>query len=236
MNTIRTIFLTALLLVPLSARAELPWQFDQHTRYLALGDSLAAGYGATPTTQGYVYLLYRSGIFDSTPNIVFSNAGIPGMTSKDVLDYQVPQVIQYLRDFQDAQTSPQSFITLTVGGNDLLSILNGANPAQVLADFQMNLAQILGLLRTSLPDTKIYISNLYTVPGIPGADAIAFIFNSIVAGVAEAYGVPVADVYSAFLGKDGLLLIERHGADLFQVHPTNSGHRAIAEAFEAIIR
>jgi len=236
MKTIRTIILTALLLVPVGARAELPWQFDQHTRYLALGDSLAAGYGAIPTTQGYVYLLYRSGVFDATPNIVFSNAGIPGMTSKDVLDHQVPQVIQYLKDFQDPNTSPPSFITLTAGGNDLLTILNGADPAQVLADFQINLVQILGLLRTSLPHTRIYISNLYTVPGIPGADAIASIFNSVVTGVADAYGVEVADVYHAFLEQDGLLLIERHGADQFQVHPTNAGHRTIAAAFEAVIR
>ena len=28
-----------------TANAELPWQFEQHTRYMALGDSLAAGYG-----------------------------------------------------------------------------------------------------------------------------------------------------------------------------------------------
>ena len=236
MKTIRTFMLTALLLVPISARAELPWQFDQHTRYLALGDSLAAGYGATPTTQGYVYLLYRSGVFDATQNIVFSNASIPGMTSKDVLDHQVAQVIQYLKDFQDPLTSPPSFITLTVGGNDLLTILNGANPTQILADFQSNLAQILWLLRTSLPNTRIYVSNLYTVPGIPGADTVAVIFNRIVAGVAGAYGVPVADLYNAFLGQDGLLLIERHGADQFQVHPTNAGHRAIATAFEAVIR
>jgi lysophospholipase L1-like esterase len=39
------------------AVADLPWQFDNNTRYMALGDSLVAGYGAVPATQGYVYLL-----------------------------------------------------------------------------------------------------------------------------------------------------------------------------------
>ena len=59
--------------------------------------------------------------------------------------------------------------------------------------------------------------------------------NQIIAGVAGSYGVPVADVYSAFLGKKGLLLIERHGASSFEVHPTNAGHRVIAQEFQAVI-
>ena len=44
----------------------------------------------------------------------------------------------------------------------------------------------------------------------------------------------VADVYSAFAGRTGLLLVERNGAGQFEVHPTNAGHRAIAAAFEAV--
>ena len=215
-----------LVLFPLAAYAELPWQFDQHTRYKALGDSLAAGYGAVPATQGYVYLLYQGGVFDTVPNTLLSNAGVPGATSQHVLDHQVPQAIEAFRP---------TVITLTVGGNDLLAILNGANPAQVLGDFQANLVQILGQLRTALPTTRIYISNLYTIPEIPGADTIVPIFNNIVGGVANAYGVPVADVYSAFSGKKGLLLINRHGAGQFEVHPTNAGYRVIEQAFEAVI-
>jgi lysophospholipase L1-like esterase len=226
MKTFRNIIFAGLLLLPLSVHAELPWQFDQHTRYMALGDSLAAGYGAVPATQGYVYLLYQSGVFDTAPNTILSNAGVPGATSHHVLHHQVPQAIEAFQP---------TVITITVGGNDLISILNGANPAQVLADFQVNLTQILLQLRTALPQARIYISNMYTVPEIPGADIIAPIFNNIVAGVANAFGVPVADVYSAFLGRHGLLLINRNGAGQFEVHPTNAGHRAIAQTFEAMI-
>jgi lysophospholipase L1-like esterase len=226
MKTFRNIIFAGLLLLPLSVRAELPWQFDQHTRYMALGDSLAAGYGAVPATQGYIYLLYQSGVFDTAPNTILSNAGVPGATSHHVLQHQVPQAIEAFHP---------TVITITVGGNDLISILNGADPAQVLADFQVNLTQILLQLRTGLPQARIYISNIYTVPEIPGADIIASIFNNIVAGVANAFGVPVADVYSAFLGRNGLLLINRNGAGQFEVHPTNAGHRAMAWTFEAVI-
>ena len=240
MKTLRLVIFVSLLLLPTSVRAELPWQFDQHTRYMALGDSLAAGYGAIPATEGYVYLLYRSGVFDTIPNTLFNDAAVIGATSQQVLDYQVPQVPVFA----------PNVITLTVGGNDLLNILNSGalDPATiqaVLTEFGNNLAQTLSQLQTvpsGFPEPKIYVSNLYNVPEIqiPGLpvnfiDLVVQQINQIIEGVAQVYGVPVADVYSAFNGRKGLLLIERHGANQFEAHPTNAGHRVIAQAFEAVI-
>lgn len=209
------------------AVADLPWQFDNNTRYMALGDSLVAGYGAVPATQGYVYLLYKEGAFDKVTNTLLSNAGVPGVTSRQVLEHQVPQAIEAFRP---------TVTTLTVGGNDLLRILKGADAGQVLSEFQTNFTMILQSLRTALPGARIVVSNLYTIPQIPGADQVVPVFNQIVAGVASAFNVPVADVYSAFQGRHGLLLIERPGAAPDEVHPTNAGYHVMAQAFEAAIR
>jgi lysophospholipase L1-like esterase len=210
-------------------RAEQPWTFSNNTRYLALGDSLAAGFGAIPTTQGYAYLLYQKGTFDQTTNTIFANAAVPGATSSDVLAYQVPQAITLFQPH---------VVTLSVGGNDLLRILGGADPVQVLTQFQGNLAQILCGLRQALPVSRIYIHNLYDIPeiteNVPGGLQAILTFNVIVAAVAQACGASVADVYSAFSGRTGLLLVERNGAGQFEVHPTNAGYRAIAAAFEAV--
>jgi len=127
-------------------------------------------------------------------------------------------------------------ITLTVGGNDLLRILKGADAGQVLSEFQANFTLILQSLRTALPNARIVVSNLYTIPQIPGADQVVPVFNQIVASVASAFNLPVADVYSAFQGRHGLLLIERPGAAPDEVHPTNAGYHVMAQAFEAAIR
>lgn len=197
-----------------------------YVRYMALGDSLAAGYKALPATQGYVYRLYRSGRIAPLTQLLFANAAVPGATSGDVLDFQVPQA---LRDFKP------DVITLTVGGNDLLAIMHGADPGATLARFQTNLVRILTALRAGLPNARIYLSNLYTIPEIPGADQIVPVFNQIVTNVAAAFGVPVADVYHAFLGRHGLLLIERRGAAPDEVHPTNAGYRVMERAFLAVI-
>ena len=54
------------------------------TRYMALGDSLAAGYQAVPVTKGYVYRLYDTETFDSIDHTLFANAAVPGASSSDV--------------------------------------------------------------------------------------------------------------------------------------------------------
>jgi len=126
-------------------------------------------------------------------------------------------------------------ITLSVGGNDLLRILGAPNQApEILAQFQTNLVQIL----CGLPQSRVYIQNLYDIPEItavvPGGLEAILTFNAIVAGVADACGASVADVFSAFSGQTGLLLVERNGADQVEVHPTNAGYHAITAAFEAV--
>lgn len=223
----RALFAAAALLVSAASHSELPWQFNQHTRYLAMGDSLSAGYGAVPATQGFTYLLYQGGVFDKVPATLFANAAVPGVNSRQVLEYQVPQATEAFRPH---------VITLTVGGNDLLRILGGADPYAVLAEFEINLRVILERLTTGLPQTRIIIGNLYTIPEIPGANEIVPLFNGIVARVAADYGVRVAEVYGAFLDRQGLLLIHRHGAAQYEVHPTHAGYRAMARAFEAAAR
>ena len=229
----------ALLLVSSFAHAEIPWTFSNDTRYLAMGDSLAAGQGAIPVTQGYAYLLYKGGTFDSLTNTIFADAAVPGAKSADVLDFQVPQAATFFQVPPGAMEFKQ-VVTISVGGNDLLQILGGADPVTVLTAFQANLTNILVTLRAGLPKALIIIGNQYDIPditaGIPGAAQIIVHFNAIIAGVAQATGVRVADVFDAFQGRNGLLLVERHGADAHEVHPTNAGYRVMADAFAAAAR
>src|SRR5215471_20043239 len=63
----------ALLLVSSFAHAGIPWTLSNNTRYLAMGDSLAAGTGAIPVTQGYTYLLYQGGTFASLTDTTFAD-------------------------------------------------------------------------------------------------------------------------------------------------------------------
>jgi lysophospholipase L1-like esterase len=214
------------------AEAQQPSTLDNNTRVMAMGDSITAGYGAVPVTNGYAYVLYRTGVYDAATNTTFANAAVPNSTSAHVLNLQVPSATQVFFPH---------VIVMTVGGNDLLSIFNvGADPVVVLQTFRMNLAAILGQLCAGLPETRIYIGNLYNienfvVPTAPIIDA----FNQIVGGVTSLVNagvcsnrVKVADIHAAFeRPQQGLLMFNRPGAHAAEPHPTNAGHQAIAQAF-----
>ena len=225
--------LAVMAIVSAAAQAQQPWTFSDNTRFLALGDSLTAGYGATPVTNGYAYELYQRGVYDSMNNTIFANAAVPGATSQQVLNFQVPAATQIFHPH---------VVTMTVGGNDLLAILNGANPLQVLQTFQANLGGILTQICVALPGARVYVANLYEIREfpVPTADVVSA-FNLTVEGVvgfanATVCGgkAKVADVHAQFAGsQQGLLLIHRNNAGQFEVHPTNAGYRAMAQAFIA---
>ncbi len=178
-RTAASMLVAALVAAP--AFAQSPQQLaDDATRYMAMGDSLAAGFKAQPATQGYAFLLYQTGVFDRMPHTLFNDIGVVGATSGDVLKYQVPLAFipAALGGFQ------AQYITLNVGGNDIAAlralaatnpppdVLGGAIIAAVLA-YRRNLEAILGQLASQLPNVKIFVANQYTVPEIealfPGA-------------------------------------------------------------------
>src|SRR6185295_14481716 len=221
---------------------------DDATRYMALGDSIAAGYLAVPVTKGYVYRLYDTAVFDSIDHTQFCNAAVPGATSADVLLHQVPQA---LIRFGEGGFNPK-YVTLTVGGNDLLAILRyiQTNPdpstvvpfaTQVITQYGRNLGGIMFQLRTGLPGAKIFVANQYALPEIealvPLAGPMIAFFNQVVDQVAAQFptNVYVVDVHGAFLGRSGLLLGELPGVSPLETHPTNKGYKVMANAFAAVI-
>ena len=228
--SIKQLCLSALFsLMSLSVYAELPWQHDEHTRFMAIGDSLTSGYGADPASNGYAYRLYQQGVFDTAVHTLYVNAGVPGVTSADVLSFQVPQVSRFKPDV----------ITMTFGGNDLLAIIEqGADPVQVIGQFGNNLFNVLMQLCTQAKQPRIFMGNLYDIP-LPHPDVPAVIagYNQTLAQVAALASamfqcqVGIADVHTAFSGRSGLLNIERNGAKWDEIHPTNAGYQAMTQAF-----
>jgi lysophospholipase L1-like esterase len=221
---------------------------DDATRYMAMGDSIAAGYKAQPATQGYAFVLYQSGAFDHVSRTVFNNVAAVGASSQDVLDYQVPLAL-----IPAARGGfVPGHVTLTAGGNDIADVLRfaatGPAPAVLqayataaLVTYQNNLAAILQALTLNAPGRRIYVGNQYSVPEIEallpqGAQLLAA-FNATTAAVVSAFPgrAYLVDVHAAFDGRRGLLLIDRQSASLFEVHLTNAGHRAMAQAFADVI-
>lgn len=141
--------------------------------------------------------------------------------------------------------SKQACLIERFGGNDVLSVLNPDGTVNlpaiypILQNYGQNLAAILGTL-ASMPDAKIYVGNLYD-PKLPvaGSDLLIQGMNQVTAEVVQSFPgrVVLVDLYAAFQGRSGLLLVEKHGAAPDQIHPTDSGYGVMARAFaDAISR
>jgi lysophospholipase L1-like esterase len=232
MKTLAALF--ALVITLPMAQAQ-PWtSFDDDTRYLSMGDSLAASYGAKPVTEGYVYQLYGGGVIDNINNLLLCSIGVQNATTVEVGLYQVPQAGLC---FSDTGKSYRKVVTLSVGGGDLIAIGLGQTTLPAYAN---RLGLILAALVTQFPDAKIFVANLYDprLP-IPGSSQLIDAMNQVTAGVVALLPpghVFLVDLHTAFDGRSGLLISEKHDAEINQVHPTNAGYKVIAKAFEDVIR
>ncbi len=157
--------------------------------YLALGDSLGVGVGASdPATTGYVplfrdFLESEKGL---DTDLTLNNLSISGATSSDLLEKK-GQLSQALKDLKKGNVA---VITVDIGGNDVFALASPGSPGPppeppgpcffpadvtdcliaaggILATFESNFDSILGDLRTAAgPDTTIIVMTYYNpLPG-----------------------------------------------------------------------
>lgn len=147
----------------------------QRPVHLALGDSWAAGVGATnPDEGGYVPLLTQDlrALYDcrpvelpSTPappckRLELRNLSVGGATTGTLIAGQLPEAVELLseRNGDRRPVNDVEVTTMTIGGNDVFrpvvdACSGGVTPqclqtlAQVFGSYRANLDQILGSLR-----------------------------------------------------------------------------------------
>ena len=149
--------------------------------YIALGDSLSAGIGASDiATTGFVALVHAS----LGPRVQLENLGVPGDTSQDLIDDghldRAVQEIEKRKGDSDPNNDVQ-LVTLEVGGNDLLDIyfslvqtgdcpdvdtsLQNKKCRDALSSafdaFRPNLTKMLDRLRAADPSLRILLLTLY---------------------------------------------------------------------------
>ncbi|MFA9444944.1 SGNH/GDSL hydrolase family protein [Egicoccus sp. AB-alg6-2] len=216
--------------------------------YVALGDSLATGAGATTSyVEEYAEgLRTRTGV-----DVELTNFAIDGWTSQDLL------TSLYDDEGVRAAVADADLVSLDIGGNDLLRALplflsdrcGGDDGLQCFRDATDGFEERWGEILDELLDlrggdaTGIVTLDLY-LPFVgderladdlerlrPSLDAV----NATIASAADARDIPVAQVHTAFHGEDGQgdpeddFLISVDG-----IHPSNAGHRLIAEELLAL--
>jgi len=218
-----------------------------------LGGSVAAGEGAMPVTNGYVYRLYDHGVFATKQEMDFNDIALRGARSWELYS-QVSQVL--------CVGPKPNVVTITAGANDFLGgdsnipaiagrvaaavtlLLDNDNPAIVPSPIE---DPVTGMACPALSNATILVSNYYAMPHpVPEINAIlddalrgfdqALQFFLAALPVPPGSRIIYVDLYTPSLGRQGLVTIDRRlgytGPFEFDIHPTNLGHAFIARQFE----
>jgi lysophospholipase L1-like esterase len=152
--------------------------------YLALGDSLATGVGASaPSRTSYVPLFHEylrhniscdRGDAPACQSLHLNNIGMSGATSTTLLANQLPKAITELqaRNHDESTFNDVEVISVDIGGNDVFGLVDscagGFTPAcqldvqQRFTTFIQNFSATLGQLRAAAgPDTEIVVMTYY---------------------------------------------------------------------------
>ncbi len=154
--------------------------------YLALGDSLGVGVGASdPATTGYVPLFrdFLESERGLDTDLFLNNLSIGGATSSSLISQQLSAAVAELEDRNGdkKRKNDVEVVTVDIGGNDVLAILGvcagGVTEecadaiSSTFATFFVNFDFILDELRTAAgPDTTIIVmtySNSLVATGCP---------------------------------------------------------------------
>ena len=259
-----TVLAAALLAAP-TARA------DEAVRYyVSLGDSLAQGYqpiGGSPFgdgyNQGYADQLLKL-LREPAEHLRLVKLGCGAETTTTMLfggspfcAYPGPQLAAAVA-FLSAHRGEVAFVTIDIGGNDLIQPNGGGGVA-----IQANLPVILGALRDAAGPRVPIVGMTYYSPTLPSLWFETHDLQAVAARVARLVAVndllesiyagaddPVADVESAFDSTD-TTLVDGVPANVVRLcawtrlcaspplgpdlHPNNAGYATIAQAFAQVL-
>jgi lysophospholipase L1-like esterase len=187
--------------------------------YLALGTSDVIGVGATPLTEGYVYLINQD-LQQRIPGTFLVTLGLPGARIDGVSE-QV-RLVKHFRGKAD-------LATVWVGANDLV---HGDDPSH----FQSELRRVLRTLQNS-------VSTIVVIANLPDLSQLAVFranphpavtlervkaFNHAIEVEAPYVNASIVNVFDESSPED--FAFDEDG-----FHPTKAGHHRMANAFRKVI-
>ncbi len=231
--------------------------------YIALGDSLSAGFGASKPSETSFVPLVLENLGDDHQLI---NLGHGGDTSADLMDHgHLDGAIETIGERRNdgIENNEVALVTLEIGGNDLLglyfgAVLTGVCPdvtatlsksacteplATALAEFDANLGETLDQLLEADTSLRILLLTLYNpFPGFLPVQSIAALALEGIAGSQFLEGLN--DIIRGHAAQRDIPVVELYepfenrAGELISgdfIHPNDAGYRVMAEAVIATL-
>ncbi len=206
--------------------------------YVALGDSLAAGFIVSDRQAAYVAQVTQA-LQQQNDSITVRNFAVPGETSTSMLQRQLPQAVEFITTQRTAgkRVSP---ITLDIGGNDGTAVARAGDETRrrALATIEANIDTALAQLAAATTENgertaDIAIMTYYNpfLGDVTDRTTQAYWgdqLNQVIVRVAERHGVAVADVATPFANGNVYRYTYLASGD---VHANDAGHTVIAQQF-----
>lgn len=236
MQSIRLLLVLLLALMPAVAAAKSgdETNYKPTLNYVALGDSLAAGFlNSGSVGEGYPVYIKRSLEDELGYSVHLSNEGVGGYRTVDVLKQLENETVK--REVIEAD-----LITLDIGANDVLQKV-GTSPdtsdpnviaavTQAIQEIQSNLDVILKEIKELNPDAPLYVMGYYNaIPYADGQDAIVLMINalnSVISGEAKKFEAEFVPTFDLFAGH-----YEQYLPNHNNIHPNADGYKVIAGRF-----
>jgi lysophospholipase L1-like esterase len=224
--------------------------------YVAIGDSLTEGVGDTNHAGGFVSILASSLSQQYTRKVDEKNYGVSGETSTQILK-RIKENKKIQKDLKDA-----NFVTLTVGGNDILKVVRNnvenlkvSNFDEPHESYEKRLTNIIKNIRKQNEKAPIYILGVYNpyylnFPDLTDLQTIIDQWNDVTKKVAESeekvHFVPINDLlYKGVNGKGGVtdeikssdgatekIITNDALSETDNFHPNDVGYKIMSDAVE----
>ncbi len=206
---------------------------DEQMKYVALGDSLTVGVGASFLAPGFVGRFAKFTEQTHQSQICTNVYAKSGIETGEVLEMIESTDLH-------SHISRAHLITISAGGNDLIQASKDFMESgetdeltQSVKECYLNMMKIMEILHMLKKECRlpfrIYLLNLYNpLPKIPLADKWVSLFNRHLNSFHNGESVVVADLYSVFKGKQETFLSRD------RVHPNDLGYEAIAQTLVAL--
>ena len=223
-------------------------QEAKHFNYVAVGDSLTEGVGDTTNQGGFVPLLSQAMTGTYNYQVTYSNYGISGNTSQQILSRMAKQ------EAIQKSLAKADMMTLTVGGNDVMAVirkhltqLSVSTFKKPATAYQKRLRQIIELARSENEDLPIYVLGIYNpfylnFPEMTEMQEIIDNWNESTESVTDEYDnvyfVPINDqLYKGIDGEEGIVSTSGDQTTVINdalfsgdhFHPNNIGYQIMSD-------